>query len=489
MMAKRTVLLGMLICATCVAAFGQPAVVAPNVGGDIGLFTMSTADNPRAGQFTLGVYAWYQPQIAGPFFLSQSDATRYFDQYGGTVSLGLGLTNWWSVFVAGGGQVTRSGGGWAAGYVNSLGIVGPFEASEGQKIRLGTKFNYASEVDPDFRIAGWLAGHIPISNLDPGPVGGLGEHDRGRELAARRLGMGRRDFEVLVHRYGLLHDVGRRRMHPRRRDDEIRVANIVKFGVGATIPVGTPMLQIIIEALYNVYDGGDFPPNDYAQLNGGARFWFGRSGWAAFRGLGHEPVDALQRRHQPEPVRRHSRRDLRRLAAGAPAAGRRSGARAGRRGAAGPAPGSRGSGPAAAAAPGPRTTTDEILFDGTSARLTNIAKAVLDGVALRMKNDLNATAVVTGYTDNTGSEQTNLELGARRAQAAKDYLVTRHGIDPGRITTVVEGRRRAGLRQRDGRGQGEEPPGPDCGNTRLGNVIAETSRRASTKPPPPEGVF
>jgi len=60
-------------------------------------------------------------------------------------------------------------------------------------------------------------------------------------------------------------------------------------------------------------------------------------------------------------------------------------------------------------------------------------------VALRMKNDLNATAVVTGYTDNSGSEQSNTELGARRAQAAKDYLVTRHGIDPGRITTASRG--------------------------------------------------
>ena len=62
--------------------------------------------------------------------------------------------------------------------------------------------------------------------------------------------------------------------------------------------------------------------------------------------------------------------------------------------------------------PAPRTTSDEIFFDGKSARLTNIAKAVLDGVALRMKNDLNATAVVTGYTDNTGHRQ-----GQRGARA------------------------------------------------------------------------
>src|SRR5215470_10233790 len=87
----------------------------------------------------------------------------------------------------------------------------------------------------------------------------------------------------------------------------------------------------------------------------------------------------------------------------------------------------------------PRMTRDEIFFDAKSARLTNIAKAVLDGVALRMKNDLNATAVITGYTDNSGSEQANMDLGNRRAMAAKDYLVTRHGIDPGRISTTSKG--------------------------------------------------
>jgi len=84
--------------------------------------------------------------------------------------------------------------------------------------------------------------------------------------------------------------------------------------------------------------------------------------------------------------------------------------------------------------PAPRTTTDEIFFDGKSARLTNIAKAVLDGVALRMKNDLNATAVVVGYTDNAGAEQANVELGMKRAEAAKAYLVTERGIEEARVS-------------------------------------------------------
>jgi len=90
--------------------------------------------------------------------------------------------------------------------------------------------------------------------------------------------------------------------------------------------------------------------------------------------------------------------------------------------------------------PTPRTTRDEIFFDAGSARLTNIAKAVLDGIALRMKNDLNATAVITGYSDNAGkAEEANVAISAKRADAAKEYLVTRHGIDPNRITTAAKG--------------------------------------------------
>jgi len=435
MMAKRTVLLGMLICATSVAAFGQPAAIAPNVGGDVGLFTMSTADNPRAGQFTMGMYAWYQPQIAGPFFLNQPDETRYFAQYGGNVSLGLGLTNWWSVFVSGGGQVTRSEGGWDAGYVNSLGIVGPFNASEGQKIRLGTKFNYHSEVDPDFRIAGWLAGYIPISDRDP--VGGPGS-------TIEAVNSPRADWEwgAAISKSwftGMVsYTLSGSQNGPTQTSDQIRVANKVKFGVGATIPVGTPMIQVIIETLYNVYDGGDFPQNDYAELNGGARLWFGHSGWALSGALGtnlsmlftngtaQNPFGgilgvtyAAWPPAPPPPVV---------VPAPEPVVETPP-----------PAPAPMAPAPPPPPRPAPRSTTDEILFDGTSARLTNIAKAVLDGVALRMKNDLNATAVVTGYTDNSGSEQSNVELGARRAQAAKDYLVTRHGIDPGRITTASRG--------------------------------------------------
>ena len=75
-------------------------------------------------------------------------------------------------------------------------------------------------------------------------------------------------------------------------------------------------------------------------------------------------------------------------------------------------------------------------FTPGSARLTNICKARLDEVALRMKQDPDSTAQVIGYADSaTGSQSGNQRIADQRAQAVKNYLVTRHGIDPSRITT------------------------------------------------------
>ena len=80
----------------------------------------------------------------------------------------------------------------------------------------------------------------------------------------------------------------------------------------------------------------------------------------------------------------------------------------------------------------------ECPFD-TGARLNNICKARLDEVALRLKQDPNLGAAVIGYSDNSGSDSANQTLSAQRADAVKNYLVTRHGIDPARITTEGRG--------------------------------------------------
>jgi outer membrane protein OmpA-like peptidoglycan-associated protein len=427
MMAKRT-LLGMLICLTGVAAYGQVAV-APTSQGDIGLITMPTADNPRAGQFTFGVYGWLEQRVAGPLVAGDPDRIRVFRQLSGEATFGLGLTNWWSVFVGAGVDSRRSRGDWERGVINGIPLVGPFDISEGRKIRVGTKFNFVSEADPDFRLGFWLAGHVPVSNatITIDENGTLTDVLNSRRAdwewgAAATKGI----FTGMVS-YTL---VG-------KHDLDIRPPNDLRFGVGVDIPVA-PIAHVIIEADRHVLDGGDRPEPDYSMLVLGGRVWIGHTGWAVSGGV-NANMDMLVRHGvnpqpfggvlgvtyaawppappppvvvpQPEPIV-----EQKTVVETAPAPA--------------PPPPPR---------PAPRSTTDEIFFDGKSARLTNIAKAVLDGVALRMKNDLNATAVVTGYTDNTGAEKANLDLGQKRAEAAKQYLVTRHGIDPSRITAASKG--------------------------------------------------
>jgi hypothetical protein len=75
-------------------------------------------------------------------------------------------------------------------------------------------------------------------------------------------------------------------------------------------------------------------------------------------------------------------------------------------------------------------------FVSGSARVDNICKAKLDEVGLRMKQNTASNAQVTGYADgSSGTPAANQRSAEQRAQAVKNYLVTRHGIDPSRITT------------------------------------------------------
>jgi outer membrane protein OmpA-like peptidoglycan-associated protein len=92
--------------------------------------------------------------------------------------------------------------------------------------------------------------------------------------------------------------------------------------------------------------------------------------------------------------------------------------------------------PAPAPKPEERVTVN---FTPGSARLSNIAKAKLDEVALKMKQDPTLRAQVLGYTDAGKSDAANQKMSEQRAQAVKNYLVSRHGIDPSRITTEGRG--------------------------------------------------
>jgi OOP family OmpA-OmpF porin len=426
MKVKRAALLGLLVCLGGASASAQ---IASNNQGDVGLFTMPSADTPRAGQFTFGLYGWKEQLVAGNLAFTNTEMrSRLYSHWAGEGSLGLGLTDHWTIFASAGEEKFESRGGWLGGAINSVQIRNAFSADEPRKIRVGTKYKFVSEADPDFRLSFFGSAQIPIahSTLHQDEVDADLDHIKSR----------RTDWEWgVVATKGILTGLISYQLSG-RHDEDIRVANRLRFGAGVDVPVA-PYFHVIAELDRTVFDGGDLPEDNYSMLVAGARFWLGRSGWA-ISVAANANVDMLVRHgfsptpvggivgltYAPFPPPPPPPVVVTAPAPAAPAVEEKTEVVQ-------PAP--------APPAPQPKTTRDEIYFDSGSARLTNIAKAVLDGVALRLKNDLNATAVITGYSDNSGSEEANLAISAKRAAAAKEYLVTRHGIDPARITTAAKG--------------------------------------------------
>jgi len=56
-----------------------------------------------------------------------------------------------------------------------------------------------------------------------------------------------------------------------------------------------------------------------------------------------------------------------------------------------------------------------------------------------MRDNAEAPALVIGYSDTAGPESSNMEMSRRRAEAVKNWLVTRHAVDPSRITVEARG--------------------------------------------------
>src|SRR6266545_16755 len=87
--------------------------------------------------------------------------------------------------------------------------------------------------------------------------------------------------------------------------------------------------------------------------------------------------------------------------------------------------------------PPPAPIREPIDFEHGKARVTNIAKAKLDAVALRLRDNPRATVTIIGYPD-TGSGARQETLARQRAENVKQYLIDRHGIDASRMTTKID---------------------------------------------------
>ncbi|MEY4500850.1 MAG: hypothetical protein RIS52_740 [Pseudomonadota bacterium] len=86
-------------------------------------------------------------------------------------------------------------------------------------------------------------------------------------------------------------------------------------------------------------------------------------------------------------------------------------------------------------------TSDRVFFETNRSDLDPEDRQVLDSQIAWLQQFPNVRIVIEGHCDERGTRDYNIALGARRANAAKNYLVSR-GVDPRRIQTVSYGKER-----------------------------------------------
>jgi peptidoglycan-associated lipoprotein len=87
----------------------------------------------------------------------------------------------------------------------------------------------------------------------------------------------------------------------------------------------------------------------------------------------------------------------------------------------------------------PGAALQDVYYEFDSIDLVTDAQEVLKKNAQWMKTHPTAQVEVEGHCDDIGSAEYNLALGAKRAQVAKDFLVS-EGIAGNRLVTISYGK-------------------------------------------------
>jgi outer membrane protein OmpA-like peptidoglycan-associated protein len=422
---------------TTIAREDQLRFFAPTHSGQTGLFDTVTADTLRQGTWSFGVYFNDWDMTAGearefvpPSARDYEDMS--YDLYRLSASIGVGLTDRWEVSAMVPWDRIVGNGGDRAGFINGFLHQGEFTETGLGAIRLATKFGLSPTDAPTrFALSGFV--DLPTGDDDSGIATGGTDFGIGAHLT--------RGVGTLAAKYVARGD---RENNGAFGTGDISVPNEFRIDAGLNIPLSRFGTTNWISEVNTVwYTGGDRAPDNPVFLVTGVRHWFGASGWAFNAGARWNVAKFIDNNDEcrftelddcglsglvgltfaplafaapvlpppaPAPVP---------VPPPAPA----------------PAPVPPPAEPVAPPVQPQELRTDEIHFESGSARLTNIAKAILDEVALRMRQEPSATAEVIGYTDDRENTGPNRDLGLRRADAVRDYLVSRHGIDPTRITT------------------------------------------------------
>ena len=82
---------------------------------------------------------------------------------------------------------------------------------------------------------------------------------------------------------------------------------------------------------------------------------------------------------------------------------------------------------------------DRVFFATNSSQLTTASRDTLRKQASWMRKNKNLNVVLEGHADERGTREYNLALGEKRANAARDYLLT-YGISGKRISVISYGK-------------------------------------------------
>ena len=84
---------------------------------------------------------------------------------------------------------------------------------------------------------------------------------------------------------------------------------------------------------------------------------------------------------------------------------------------------------------------DRVFFATNESILTTASRETLRKQASWLRKNSKISVVLEGHADERGTREYNLALGERRANAAKDYLMT-YGISADRISVISYGKER-----------------------------------------------
>ena len=84
---------------------------------------------------------------------------------------------------------------------------------------------------------------------------------------------------------------------------------------------------------------------------------------------------------------------------------------------------------------------DRVFFATNESILTTASRDTLRKQATWLRANSEITVVLEGHADERGTREYNLALGERRANSAKDYLMT-YGVSANRISVISYGKER-----------------------------------------------